>query len=144
MLWYLTLDFWHLSKPDLIYLNKKGLDETKTVPLTLKTGFPLIPKRSHLSTAATQGVLATKFSISSLKPTQGQHSCQRIRKNLKNYLQVSEFATWQLNLRKHQKSQFCNSKSKEHFLFILDICFIENIFWPKIGHKAKSNYKMGA
>ena len=24
--------------------------------------------------------------------------------------------------------------SKSKFLSILDICFIENIFWPKIGH----------
>ena len=35
----------------MIYLNKKGLDETKTVLLTLKTGFLLIPKRSHLTAA---------------------------------------------------------------------------------------------
>jgi hypothetical protein len=107
---------------------------------------------------ATQGVLASKFPISILAQTQGQHRCQKIRKILKKCVPVSDFATRQMNLRKPQNSQKfwkkifrfgkkCNSKSKEHFswyfLSILNICFIENIFWPKNNHINQRNYKMG-
>ena len=53
----------------------------------------------------TQGVLASKFPISILTWTQGQHRCQTIRKIPKNHVPVSDFATRQLNLRKLQNSQ---------------------------------------
>ena len=51
--------------------------------------------------------------------------CQRVRKILKKYVPVSDFATMLLNLRKTQKSEkFC----KKNFFFSKKIFFFKKIF----------------
>ena len=62
----------------------------------------------------TQGVLAPKFPISIGTQTQGQYKCQKVQKLLKNHVQVSNFATMLLNLRKPKK--YTKILGKRYFL----------------------------
>ena len=64
----------------------------------------------------TQGVLASKFPISILTRTQGQHRCQKIRKILNNYVPISDFPTRHLNMRKRQKSQKFGKNKNRNFV----------------------------
>ena len=67
--------------------------------------------------------------------TQGQHRCQKIWKNLKNYVLVSDFATRQLNLRKPKKTQKLLQKTP----FFLKKCNSKKDIKPQRNHGHKSD-----